>query len=377
MSYFQDTPVVILPQHQKVMQPLAKDDDALLLEIGDEPVIYRTLKNLVIMGLRQILIPVTEQHDALRNYLQKIHIPGLRIRVLETSKKRSEAELLNYTLKWVDAACFFVLTSEVLLNESLIEFFKIHKSQKNTLSIGVRQIAHDSRFESIIQVQHPEQNCLKSTVENWQYYACGIYLIEKSFFKEQADRINADTSIFDIADEVMENSKARVVDLGAFCSDWRTLDDFLQANFKWIEHLYGNCKSSYLDSGGADAPLRVGEVFIHPDAKVSPKAVLIGPVIIARGCVIEEQAIVQRSVIRRNVRIKKGAFVKDSIVNTGTSLKKKGRYSGRLVLENEANFSIGHFRQTSKILHDFTYFNSTSGSPTKTPQSQKTFDVVA
>ncbi|MCA9735010.1 MAG: NDP-sugar synthase [Deferribacteres bacterium] len=352
MSLFQQTPVVIYPRQNTFLQPLTQAEDAALLEIGDEPVIFRTLQQLAIMGLRQIVVAVTQEQHALHGFLRNVRIPGLSIQIHHIDKNNPIRQILHNHA----SDQFFIINSDILLKDSLFDFYKSHQQQNAEVTIGVKHLQTDTRFTDATVLQnHVTMRRLHTFSPPWLHYDCGIYLLDKKFLDRMPKLSNEESLEKTIVKYAMETQHARLEDINYLCADLRNVDDFMHENFNWIQNQYRIAQNNYLYSGNKNEPLRIGEVYIHPDAKVSSKSVLIGPLVIGRNCVIDEHVFLQRSVIRRNVHIEKGVVVKDSLVDKNAVLRKGLRYFERLVMDDSRNYDMHHFQKTSTIIRDYSH----------------------
>ena len=354
MNLMQQTPVIILPRQNTSLRPLAEDADKLLLTIGNRPIIYLTLKKLADSGIREVILPVWSDNDFLKAYLQTIRIPGLELRTITIDDDLDELSVLASLQAKIDERRFFVLTSDVLLMGDLQEVFEAHTARGAKATVGIRQLPFDNRLsDAFFTSECVVKDHLNPYNYDWHHYACGIYLLENDVFDDiSQDAIENSLSAF-LFNQLEIQDYIHLMDAEHLCEELRNLDDYLHANFSWVRKNFNSEEKAFIDSGGENGYLRIGEVYVDPDAYVSPGAVLIGPTVIGRDCHIEKRVVIQRSVLRRNVHVEGGAIVRDCIVNRDVVINAQKQHVNQLILDDAMTFKLDNFKQVSSILKKF------------------------
>ncbi len=354
MPLMQNTPVIILPRNNTSLRPLAEDSDKLLLNIGDRPLIYHNLKMLADSGMRHVFLPIQSDNEFLKAYLQTVRLPGLTIRTCTVDDNLGEIEVLSNLQRAIGGRRFFVLTTDVLLHNDLTDFYNTHMRLKKMVSAGIRQLPFDTRLSDAIFIANlVEQQNINPYNYDWHHYACGLFLFENEIFDELTFNKKEQTLAAFLFSYLTKSNFMHLEDVEYLCREIRNLDDFMHANFNWVRRCYSTKKQQFINAGDRESPLCVGEVYIDAQARVSAKAVLIGPVVIGRGCKIADGAVVQRSVLRGNVTIGRHVVLQDCIVNRDANIPADTRHSSKLILDDSLNLRLDDFKQVSGVLKNY------------------------
>ena len=89
-----------------------------------------------------------------------------------------------------------------------------------------------------------------------------------------------------------------------------------------------------------------GSVKICPDAIIHPSVHLGGQTVIAKGCVIEQRAVIRNSHIGKNSIIKSSSVIDESVIGDGVTVGPFARIRPGTVLENHAH--VGNFVEIKK-----------------------------
>ncbi|KAA3616231.1 MAG: NDP-sugar synthase [Calditrichaeota bacterium] len=377
MEIFQNTPVIILPRNNTSLRPLAEDSDKLLLNVGNRPIIYHNLKKLADFGYRDILISVEADNEFLRAYLQTVRLPGLKIQICTIEDELEELAILSSLQPAIGDRRFFVLTTDILLTNYLYDFHKNHLQINKRASVGVRQLPFDTRLsDALFTANLVDQKNINPYNYDWHHYACGIFLLEPCIFDDlSSGKFENSIAAFLFA-HLQDKKYVHLEHADHLCKEVRNLDDFLHANFDWVRNYYSKNNLDFISARSTNTPFCVGEVYIDPHAEVHPKSILIGPAIIGRGCTIEEEAVIQRSVLRSNVHVQKKAILRDCIVNRDVSISAGSQHVSKLVLEDALNFRLDDFKQVASILKNYPPHMGRKRD-NMFPESQKGLNILA
>jgi mannose-1-phosphate guanylyltransferase len=222
---------------------------------------------------------------------------------------------------------FFVCNGDVLNDLNLTEMRDRHKARGASMSIflapvtdpssyGIADLQEDGRITRFVEKPSPEQ--APSNFGN-----AGTWLF--------------DPDVLDlIADEKMDGSIERLLTPGliargrlvlgypsdAYWIDLGTAERYLLVH----EDILGGRVPAWMPAGADNGPILGEDCEVWATATLSPRVVLAGacrvgglariegPSVLGPGCVVRDNAVVERSVLWSNVRIGSGAIVRDSIV---------------------------------------------------------------
>jgi NDP-sugar pyrophosphorylase family protein len=85
----------------------------------------------------------------------------------------------------------------------------------------------------------------------------------------------------------------------------------------------------------------VGPVLIGPEARVLPGAVIVGPTTIGARCVVEQNAVVTRSILWDGCTVAAGAAVDGSLLTDGVAVPQGEQHAGAVCLSDESERTRG------------------------------------
>lgn len=279
------------------LQPLTNHKPKALMPIANRPMITRVIEYLKNFGVREILVNAHHHADQLIGYLDKGRPFGINIEI------RKELEILgtgggikNSSGFWGPEP-FIVINSDILTNIPLDRAYADHLKTGNLASL----ILHDLKDHSRILID-ADHTILDISPENQPYRLSftGIHILDPAVL----DYIPTGRfyHIMDTYRELIQSGKKLKAHVakGHYWYDIGSIDNYKKANM--------GLASNFPE--------------INPNSRIEPGVHFKDWVIIGAQCVVEQDALIEKSILWDQTHVKKGCRIVDSIV-TGTKTVEK------------------------------------------------------
>lgn len=295
------------------LRPLTLSVPKPLVDFCNKPMILHQLEALSAIGVTEVVLAVNYQPEQMRIFLQhKSKQLGMKISISQEDEplgtagpiKLAEA-LLN------DGEPFFVLNSDVCCAypfQDMIEFQRRTGAQGVLLATPVED---PSKFGVIL---YDDMGKIESFVEKPQQFIsrfinAGIYYLTPQVF----DRIPLQpTSIEkDVFPQMASDGLLYVMELKGFWADVGQPKDYLAGQRMRLEAYSSNSEGEVTLSKSNAV---VGNVLVHPSARVADTACVGPDVVIGPDCVVEAGARVKGSTILAGACIGQHGYVANSII---------------------------------------------------------------
>jgi mannose-1-phosphate guanylyltransferase len=332
------------------LRPLTHTVPKPVLPLAGRPHIAYVIDWLSRHGVDDVIVSCGHLAHGLRDALGDL--VGPRLRFAEEPDPRGTAGAIRFADDLLGDR-FFVLNGDVLCDLDLGALVERHESAGAQATIALYPVADPSAYglvrrrdegEILEFLEKPDPKQIDTDEIN-----AGAYLLERSVL----DLIPPDQEV-SIEHEVFPRLVGEGlygVRLDGYWIDIGTPDRFLQANWDILERRVDTVIDERLDSDGlliedgaevsgeatVEAPALLGTgASVAAGAKVGPRAVL------APGCVIEEEARIEGSVLLAGCRVGEGASVRDSILSAQVEVAAAGEVEpGSVIGEGELAGAAG------------------------------------
>lgn len=241
---------------------------------------------------------------------------------------------------------FFVFNSDVICEFPLKDMIEYHKSHGKEGTIMVTKVSDPSKYGVV--VFEGEAGPINKFVEKPQVFVgdkinAGLYLFNLSII----ERIpNKPTSIERETFPLMSaDAQLNAMTLPGFWMDIGQPKDFLTGTTLYLEY-QKRIESPALAQGDNI----LGNVLIHPTAKVDPNAVVGPNVVVGAGCVVEGGVRLSNSCLLSDTTVKGHSFIKNSIIGWSSTIGKWVRIDGLTVLAKDVTVKDEVYINASFIL---------------------------
>ncbi len=213
-----------------------------------------------------------------------------------------------------DCPFFFVFNSDVICEYPLQTMLEFHKSHGKEATMITKQVEDPSKYGVVVMSPTSTEDGGRVTrfVEKpkeflTNYVNAGLYIFNKSI----VDRIELKPHFLekDVFPRLAEEGQLYACPLRGFWMDLGQPKDFLLGTKYYLQHLK--------DQGSlelAKGDNIIGNVLIHPTAKVDSSSVIGPNVVIGENCTIARGVRLSDTCIMSKTLIKAHAFVRNSII---------------------------------------------------------------
>ena len=281
------------------LRPLTKVYPKVLVPVANRPIMERTIGFLRSYGIREIIINVHYHHQKIIDYFQAGNCPGNKVEI------RVEAEILGTgggiknTQDFWDKKPFIVINGDILTDIDLRKAYEFHLRENNLITMAL----HDFPVFNNIKVDK-KMNILSigsGTNLKGAMAFTGIHVINP-----------------EVLEYIPENKNYSIIECYKELIDLRKpIRGYLATGHRWID--IGTI-ADYLRANIQNLPLE--KMAIANECLIDPDACLEDWAVIGKGCSIQSNALVKRSILWNDVIIRRGIKVVDSIVTSGVIVEK-------------------------------------------------------
>ncbi|MEW6585280.1 MAG: sugar transferase [Nitrospirota bacterium] len=287
------------------------------LPILNKPLLEHNIDALMKCGIDEVIVSTNVSEDYLAEDLRQ----GIIVRYHRERRPRGPAGCLKDIEPWLKEEPFLVLNGSLFIKRIELEnFVRFHEESGSMLTVGMHRAA-DAAGETE-HVLIGSDGSLKGfssghSFENGlSWRAAGIYLFDPSVLN-YIDR----ERYMDIKEQLVpllqrESFSVFVSEIKGEFVHMTSVQDYMKANRDLLADAGGRCS-------GNKEEITKG-VWVGRDVTLSPRAYILGPVVIGDNCKIEDFAqIVGPAVIANDCTISEGALLRESILWDGVSLSRE------------------------------------------------------
>lgn len=325
---------IILAGGQKTnLNPLDNYFPVCMLPILNRPLLDFTVNFLKKNSIEEIYISISkddEIHPGFRSY----DSPEIKIHLHVEDKPRGTAGAIKDLEKFIGSEPFIVINASTLIRDinfsKAIAFFN---KTNPALLVGIRKKHKSKTTNDKVKVSRTSTvssiHLLHSSMDRRSPWTSnGIYIFDPLVFKHISS-----SGFVDIKEQLIPALQQESLIISAFeiegcyhCID--SVNDYMniQRNI-----LLENNNASLHTEGKEEIADRV---WIGKDVKISPRAYLLGPLVIGEGSRIEDSAqLIGPAVIGRRCKISRNSLVRESILCDDILLEKESKIEYSIILK--------------------------------------------
>lgn len=301
------------------LRPLTYGTPKPMVPIVNVPFLARTMERLYEAGIRDVILPAGYMPQAIVDYFGDGSELGLTIRYVIEETPLGTAGALKNVEHLIDGP-FFVLNGDVLTSLDLRAMMAFHERKRGLGALHLIRVQDPSAFGCVVNdaegrisafVEKPPKGTEPTNEIN-----AGTYLLER----EVLDMIPAGRNV-SIERETFPSILAGDSALYAYTTEdyWIDLgrpEHYLAAHRDILSGIMPlQLEPGLTGEGAAAAACTIlPPVHIDPGARVAESATLGPNVVLGRGCVVGERAVVRESVLWDGVRVGDDAVLDEAIV---------------------------------------------------------------
>lgn len=294
------------------LRPLTLSRPKPLVEFANKPMLTHQIEALVEAGVKEVILAVSYRAEQMEKELSE-EAKKLGVKLIfshETEPLGTAGPLaLAKDILCSNNEPFFVLNSDIICEFPFKELVEFHRNHKKEGTIVVTKVEEPSKYGVVV---YDENGRISNFIEKPQEFVsnkinAGMYILNPSVLsriKLQPTSIEKEVFPF-----MAQDGELYAFELKGFWMDVGQPQDFLTGMCLYLTSL--RQKSPELLYSG---PGCVGNVLVHPSARIGPGC-SIGPnVTIGPGVVIEEGVCIKKCTILENATVKSHSWLSGCIV---------------------------------------------------------------
>jgi NDP-sugar pyrophosphorylase family protein len=280
------------------LRPLTNVCPKVLMPVVNRPVIARIIELLKVHGVREIIVNAHHHYQKIVDYLRGGDPFGVRIEIRVEQEILGTGGGIKNTRDFWDKDPFIVINGDILTDINLRRVYESHMERNNLITM----VLHDLPIYNKVRIDD-EMNVVSigpGTNIDGALAFTGIQVINP-----------------EVLDLIPENKRYSIKKCYKTLMDLRRpIRGYLATGHRWIDiGTIPDYLRSNLDLLPPEKIAIAQEVHIDPDATLEEWAV------IGKGSSIERGALVKRSVLWRDVIVREGVRVVDSVITSGVILE--------------------------------------------------------
>lgn len=302
------------------LSPLTNYSPVCIFPVFNRPLIEHAVDFLASWDIKNIVIAASKDSGIPERIVQMKANNGLQVELeyVEDEKPRGTAGILRDLKGFLNDESFIAINCNTFMSEAnLDDMLAFHHAKDSYVTIGVQRserastegiTASEDGLVNSFSIRHSSRE-RRSTSKT-----TGIYI-----FRPEALEFIDKKGYFDIKEQLIPAIRKASLPIYVFN---------LKGRYRVLESVndyYGVHKDDLLNGYRPYAMSEVAEgIWIDEGVSISPQSYLVGPVIIGRDSVIEDDAqIIGPVTIGNGCRVGKGAMIRESVLWNDTTVGKK------------------------------------------------------
>ncbi|KAI9092593.1 nucleotide-diphospho-sugar transferase [Phlyctochytrium arcticum] len=327
------------------LRPLTFSKPKPLVDFCNTPLILLQIQALASVGVTDIVLAVNYQPQAMLDAMAQVE-STYRVKVsfsIETEPLGTAGPLaLASSILAKDDSPFFVLNSDVVCEFPFQELLAFHTAHGGEGTLLTTPVDDPSKY-GVVLTSSPTSSQIDRFVEKPKHYVgnqinAGIYIFNPSILSRiQPVPTSIEKDVFPL---MARDAQLHAMPLQGFWADVGQPKDFLTGTSLYLASLASKSASSLATtSPSSDNYTIIGNVLIHPSARIGPGC-KIGPnVVLGPDTVIGSGVRLADAVIMSNSTISNNAMVKHSIVGWSSRVGQWARLDRITVLGEDVSIA--------------------------------------
>ncbi|VDM03487.1 unnamed protein product [Schistocephalus solidus] len=281
-----------------------------LVEFCNRPMLVHQIEALVSVGINEIILAIHREAECIEDSIRH----SVALHFSYEDEHLGTAGPLAQAAPWLKNLTepFFVLNSDIICNYPFQRMLDFHNSHGKEGTMAVTKVEEPSRFGAVVYNDH-SGGVLRFVEKPCDFVAnkvnAGLYIFNSSVLNRIELR---PTSIeVEIFPRMVEDGQLYCIEFSGFWMDIGRPEDFIQGMRLYLSHLY---ESKLLMSSCPPRSKLLGNVLIHPSAKIGENCCLGPNVTIGSGVIIENGVRIRHSAILNDAVVRSHAWIDHCIV---------------------------------------------------------------
>jgi len=336
------------------LRPLTLSKPKPLVEFANKPILLHQIEALVECGVVHVVLAVSYQADQLE---QEMQVEAARLGISITFSHEKEPLgtagplALSREVLGRDDEPFFVLNSDVICDFPFRQMVEFHKEHGAEGTIVVTKVEEPSKYGVVVYNQTTGK--IDKFVEKPQEFVsnkinAGLYIFKPSIL----DRIEVKPTSIEKEVFPVQATEGQLycMQLQGFWMDVGQPADFLTGTCLYLSALGGRASPLLANPALYGPGVVVGNVMIHPSAKVGNNC-RIGPnVVVGPDVVIEDGVCIKRSTLLKGATVKQHSWLDSCIIGWHCTVGRWVRMENVCVLGEDVTVKDEIYLNGGKVL---------------------------
>lgn len=312
------------------LRPLTLSRPKPLVEFANKPMLMHQIEALVEANVKTVILAVSYRAEQMEKELkEEAHKLGVKLIFSHETEPLGTAGPLALAKDILRSSAqpFFVLNSDIICEFPFNELVTFHKNHGKEGTIVVTKVEEPSKYGVVVYDQHGK---IESFIEKPTEFVsnkinAGMYILNPSVLDRIELRpMSIEKEVFPF---MARDGQLYAMDLQGFWMDVGQPKDFLTGMCLYLGSLRQKSPSLLYNGPGV-----IGNVLVHPTAKIG-EGCCIGPnVTIGPHVVVEEGVCIKKSTVLENATIKSHSWLSGCIVGWRSTVGQWVRMENTTVL---------------------------------------------
>lgn len=322
------------------LRPLTYSTVKAMVPVLNKPFIEHVIRYLSKHNIHDIVLAMGYKPDSIMDYFGDASGLGAKLVYSVETSPLGTAGAVKNAQKHIDDT-FFVFNGDIFTDIDLTDMLKFHRQKKSKLTIALTPVEDPTHFGVVETdadhrvtrfVEKPRQEEVTTNRIN-----AGVYIMEAEILQRipQGAFCMFEREVFPAL--VAEGDPVFGYHTDAYWIDTGTPAKYLQLT---RDLMYGKSCHITFQSHCVEVHARStihpgarlnGPVLIDKDCNIRKGVHLKGPVVIGPGCTLEDGSIIENCILWHNVKVGRGAILKDCIVAGDNHIEDNSRIEGAAI----------------------------------------------
>jgi mannose-1-phosphate guanylyltransferase len=356
--------VILVGGEATRLRPLTYNIPKAMVPILNTPFLEHVIRYLSSHQIKDIIIAQSQFSQPIKNYFRNGSHFGVKLNYSIEDTPLGTAGAVKNTEKHLNET-FVVLNGDIFTDLDITAMIAVHQARKAKATIALTPVDDPTSY-GLIETDAQGRVTRFLEKPSWEQITtnminAGIYVLEPDTLNRIPYQTNFsfERGLFPLL--LGQDEPIYAYSSAAYWIDIGTPEKYLQLhrdllNGSSVQHSYPVGEEIKIgEQSSIDPTAQIeGPVLIGNNCTIGGKVRLIGPVVIGSASTIQENAVIEASIIWRNARLEPGVNLRDSIIADNVCLNANSIVHGSVLGDNVTVVSGSKLEPGSKILPGIT-----------------------
>ncbi len=309
------------------LRPLTYNMPKPIVPLANKPFVFHQIELLRKFGITEIILNLHYLSDSIKEIFDDGKKLGVKIHYSIEAKPLGTAGAVKNAEQFFDSGPMLIFNGDILTDINLEKMIKFHNEKKGKVTLALTKVEDPTTYGLIIT--DDKQRVLEFREKpSWEQVTAntinaGIYIVDPSIFKlvPSGKEFSFERQLYPMLLEKGEKIYGYVTD--AYWMDIGDPAKYLKAH----RDILSGDVMAIIPGNKISANVWVGD-----DVKISGSTRVRGPALIGNRAVVAENCVLDEFVVLgENVKVDKGARLKNCVIHAGTVIKEGVKVEGSIV----------------------------------------------